>query len=201
MSAERSTFAASAGRGLQQVRGGADRRQRIAQLVREHRQKVVLAAVVGQQLFLRPLLFVDVRAGAHPPHDLALLVAHGQRPSQHPAVLAGPVPQPVLDLVGLAGGQAVPPHLPGARLVFRVEHAVPGFAIGRTRRHAGELVPLLVVVVVVAVRQRRPHHLRHGVGDGPELRLALAQAPLRQQALRHVLVDQHDLDDACHRAP
>ena len=42
-------------------------------------------------------------------------------------------------------------------------------------RNAGEIVPALVVVVVVAVRPGRPDHLVDGIGDGLELRLALAQ--------------------------
>src|SRR3546814_10521571 len=60
------------------------------------------------------------------------------------------------------------PAPPGAFLIVRMEHAVPSLAIGRSRGNAGEFIPAGIVIIMIAVRQRRPDHLRHGVGQGPE---------------------------------
>jgi hypothetical protein len=65
----------------------------------------------------------------------------------------------------------MPPAGPGTVLVVRVEHAVPALAVGGAVRHAGELVPAAVVIIVVAVEPGRPDHLRQSVGEQPELRL------------------------------
>ena len=183
----------------QQLRRAADGREGIAQLVRKHRQEFVLAYAQAAQLVLGTLLVVDIGAGAHPARDAAKVVAHRQCPAQHPAIHAAVVAQAVLDFIYLAAGQAVVPGIPGARAVVGMEHIIPAGAVGRARRHAGIAVPLLVVVIVVAVRQGRPHHLRHGVGDDAKLRFALAQCRRAARSLgrdadarRHFL-DQHQL--------
>src|SRR4051812_40017853 len=69
------------------------------------------------------------------------------------------------------------PARAGARRVLRVQHAVPtgigaeGFAFVE----AGEIVPLLVVIFVVAVGAADPDHLRHGVGHFAETHFAGAR--------------------------
>ena len=60
-----------------------------------------------------------------------------------------------------------------------MEHVVPALAIGRSVRHAGEFVPARIVIIVEAVGQRRPHHLRHRVGQCAEAILAVGQALAR----------------------
>ena len=85
------------------------------------------------------------------------------------------MPQPVFDLVRFPGGQAVTPSFPGERLVVRMEQAVPAVAIGGAVRHAGELVPAPVIVVVETIGAGGPYDLRQCVGDG-------AQAIFRRMA-------------------
>ena len=113
-------------REAQQRCGGGDRRQRVAQFVRERRQEPVLALVgVAQRVlaaferFLHELLFVDLGARAHPAHDRARRVADRQRAAERPAVFAAAVAQAILDLVGLAGlrgcGANAPMRAPGRR--------------------------------------------------------------------------------------
>ena len=89
--------------------------------------------------------------------------------------------QTVFDLVGFASRETVRPALPCGGLVVLVEHAGPSFAIGRSHRYAGELVPARIVIVVRAIRQGRPDHLRHRVGERVEG---------RARALKRVLVGE-----------
>src|SRR5450830_1122943 len=130
------------------------------------------------------LLIVDVGAGAHPADDGAGVVAHGQGAAQHPAIGAAVVAQAVLDFVGLAGSEAGLPGGARALLVVRMKNAVPAVAVRAPARHARENVPLGVVVVVEAVGQGGPDHLRQRVGDGAELGGALAQRGHALQAAR-----------------
>jgi hypothetical protein len=103
----------------QQVGGGADRRQRVAQLVRQHREEFVLAPVRGAQLVLGRLALGDVaeerdeaavrrRIGAHLApdlgavrHALAVLRGAGHAVAHHAAVHA---PRLAVDRFG--------PHVP-----------------------------------------------------------------------------------------
>src|SRR5690606_30567537 len=67
------------------------------------------------------------------------------------------------------------PGLPGPLPVVGVEHRLPVFAIGRTRRRTGELVPASIEIIVVAIGKRRPHHVGQRIGQGVEASVALAQ--------------------------
>ena len=60
---------------LQELGGGRDRRQRVAQLVRQHRQELVLLAVGGAQLVLDALAHGDVAAFHEDALDVALRAA------------------------------------------------------------------------------------------------------------------------------
>ena len=120
---------------------------------------------------------------------LPLRVPCGLRAAEHPAVLARAMPQPVFDVVGLARFERILPDLPGPFLVIRVEHAAPDLAVGRAARHPGIFVPALVIVVVEAVRPRRPDHLVDGVRRCAETLLALPQSLLDLARLRDVHVD------------
>ncbi len=62
-------------------------------------------------------------------------------------------------------------------------------------RHAGELVPARVVIIVVAVRQGRPHHLGHRFGDGPELQGAVGERRPRLLLGGDVDAEQVQVDD------
>jgi hypothetical protein len=167
---------------LQHLGRGADRRERIAQFVRERGEEAILPEVgvpqrtlAAFQRLLHQFSLVDFGAGAHPAHDGAVRIADGLRAPERPAVFAAAVTQAVFDFVGLARLQAVAPSRPCARLVVGVEHPVPAFAVGGPFRDAGERIPLAVVVIVEAVGQSRPHHLRDHVRDGAEPLFALAQ--------------------------
>ena len=96
----------------------------------EHRQELVLALARQLQLLLRELVVVNVGAGTHPAGDVCRVVAHRQRPPEHPAVLVRAVAKAVLDFIRLTTGQPMAPRLPGVRLIVRVEHLAPAFAIG-----------------------------------------------------------------------
>ena len=130
-------------------------------------------------LLEREFLLVDVGAGAEPTGNPPVLVTDRLRAAEHPAIGAVEMPQPVFDLVGRAGFQAVAPHLPCAILIVGMEHVVPAFAVSGAGGRAGELVPARVVVIVIAVRLRRPHHLRHGIREGAKSDLAILQRGAR----------------------
>src|SRR5690348_14020042 len=57
----------------------------------------------------------------------------------------------------------MPPAGPRALLVVWVEHSVPTLTVGRALWHTGKFIPLGVVVVVRAVGQGGPNHLRHRI--------------------------------------
>ena len=124
-------------------------------------------------LFHHQPLFVDIGAGADPANDLTFGAADRQSAAQGPAILAAMMPQPIFDLIGLAGFQAVAPPAPSRFLIVRVEHAVPGGTVRRPDRNAGIFIPARVVIIVIAVRERRPDHLRHGVRERPEHAVAV----------------------------
>ena len=63
---------------IEDLDGVEDGRQRIAQLVRQHRQKLVLAAIGLAQLPQRALALVLVDQGADPLADRAVEVADGR---------------------------------------------------------------------------------------------------------------------------
>ena len=46
---------------------------------------------------------LNVRAGAEPAGDRALIVANRLGAAKHPSILAGSVTQPIFDVIGLAG--------------------------------------------------------------------------------------------------
>src|SRR5690606_18244217 len=86
-----------------------------------------VAQLAAEYLDLLGVTFalVDVGACAHPAHDPAFRVADRHGPAESPTILAASMAQPVFDLVGLAGLEAVPPALPRPFAVVRVEHSVP----------------------------------------------------------------------------
>ncbi len=130
--------------------------------------------VLGRRL----LGVVDVGASADPADDLTLFVAHRHRTAERPTIVAAVVAQPIFDFIWLAGSETVSPFGPRAVLVVRVKHAVPRFPVGRAVRHTGELIPAGIEIIVIAVGQRRPHHVRQRIGQCLESRVALAESIL-----------------------
>src|SRR5690606_19544692 len=159
------------------VLGGLSCRQ--ADQAADYRKDVLdsMAQLPAENLDLLALSLgvLDVGAGPDPAHDLSLGIAHRHRAAQGPSVFAAMMTQAILDLVRLAGRQAMTPGLPGPLPVAGVEHRLPVFAIGRTRRRTGELVPASIEIIVVAIGKRRPHHVGQRIGQGVEASVALAQ--------------------------
>ena len=104
-------------------------------------------------------------------------VPHGLRAPEHPAIGAAVVAQAIFDLVSLTRVERMLPACQGAFLIVGMEHAVPALSIGRSRLHAGEFIPLVVIIIVEAIGQGGPHHLRHGVGEHLIFRLGCGQRP------------------------
>ena len=123
-------------------------------------------------LFHHQFLFVNVGAGADPAGDLAVGIADRQGTAQRPAIFAAMMAQAIFDLIGFAGDEAGAPTAPGALLIVGMEHAAPPIAIGRASGRAGIFIPAGVIIIMKAIRQRRPDHLRHGVGQRVEHAIA-----------------------------
>ena len=85
------------------------------------------------------------------------------------------VAQPVLDTVGRALGQGEPPAFEGPPEVVRVQRRGPALAGGLARLLPGVLGPAAVMELVVPVRPRDEHRLRHGIHQGAEFRFAVRQ--------------------------
>ena len=73
---------------------------------------------------------IDVGAGSDPATNAAKRVAYWQRPAKRPAICAAGVPEPILDLIRIAGLEAGAPYLPCPFLIIRMEHAVPAGPVG-----------------------------------------------------------------------
>ena len=100
--------------------GVTDGRERIAQLVRQHRQELVLAAIgLPQGLFGSPPV-VHVDDGSVPARDRASRIALGQRAGQLPAVGAVHAAQPIFRLERLPGLARVIPQPQLVRDVIRM---------------------------------------------------------------------------------
>ena len=91
-----------------------------------------------------------------------------------------------LDLIGLAGAQSVRPLRSTPRAIVWMEdevRPVPGVLLWI---EAGVAEPRLAGERDGAVRCRRPHHPRRGIGKGAEARLAVAQGGFGLLAQRNV---------------
>src|SRR5579871_4335500 len=121
---------------------------------------------------------MDVGAGAEPASDFSRSVVDGHGPDEMPAVsLLASVQQPDLHLERCATTQRSRPTLVGGLGVVGVNDLPPA-VISRSVGQPGELVPLAVQVVDVAVRSGGPHDLRHGVGKLAEPLLTLPKGVL-----------------------
>ena len=126
----------------------------------------------------RPLLLVDVGAGAEPLDDAARGIRRGQAPDQEPAI--GPIRTAVatLDLVGRPGADRIVPCVDDALPILRVDVLGPDSAETPLRREAGHLVPSPVEVGGPAIGPRGPDQLGQGLGQQTEPPLAAAEGRL-----------------------
>ncbi len=132
---------------------------------------------------------MNVGASADPANDLACRIAYRDRPAQRPAILAAMVPKAILDLVGVARRQTLPPSRPCPFLIVGMKHPVPPLPVGRTIRHTGELIPSRVVIIVEPVGQSRPDHVRQCISKAPERQFSL---PKRIARRHEITVTGHD---------
>jgi hypothetical protein len=172
-----------------------DRRQRIAQLVRQHGQEFVLAPGRRLQLVDAAALVVHVGQGAHPV-PLAALGLVGQGAVEHPAVLAAVVAQPVLDLERCALRARRMPQRHQAGRVVRVDHVAPAAAGQLRLRHAGVFAPAIVHVAVRAVAADGPDQLRDQARHRTETGLAFARRALGGALGRDVHVGRYRANQA-----
>ena len=121
---------------------------------------------------------LDVGAGAEPANDLPGLAAHRDSAAQYPPIIARSMAHTMFDFVKVAGFKAMPPHFPGPITVVGMKHVFPSPAVHRALRHAGVVVPTLIVEVEIPVGQGRPDHLVDRVGNRVKPRVALAQGLL-----------------------
>ncbi len=143
------------------------------------REQVLYAMIEFTQqqlaLFLGHLEIVNIGACAVPARNLSTFVTHALCPSDHPAVLARVMAQPILHVIGVTRGKAVLPSRPGMGSVVGMEYLIPLRTIGQSFGHACVLVPTLVEIVVVSVWAGRPDHLIDRVHNGFEALLALPE--------------------------
>ena len=113
------------------------------------------------------------------------------------------VSQAIFNLIGLTRFQAMLPQTPGPLLVLGMEHAVPTLSIGGAIGNAGEFIPACVEIIMIAVGQGRPHHLRHGIGQHLQLGFAHLQGSLRVELAFDFDICAQPADDfarfICHR--
>ena len=148
------------------------------------------------QRLLRPLVIVNVGAGAEPLDDVPLRIAHRHPAPQVPAVRAVFRPlEAVFRLVIRAGAERCRPARRRTLYVVGVQDGQPAPGPRLIEVHPCVVVPALVVIIWAAVHAGRPDDLRHGVGHEPEARLALTHGGLGPLLLGDILVDQDDLTD------
>ena len=168
------------------LHGAADRGQRIAELVGEDGDELVLAAIGLPQRLLRLALRGDVGVRAEPADDAPRIIAERESAREEPPIPASMAAQREGVLPGLAA-RDVPAELLGdARDVLGVVELLPAPTLHLLERRPGEFEPAPVVPEDVARLVGHPGELRDVVGEGPEQHLALAQRRLGPLPLRDV---------------
>lgn len=133
--------AVGARRQLEDIDGAAQRRQRVSELVRQHRQELVLVSLGSRSLVPRAALGGDVRQRRVPADGVPFGVAHGGAPHavpQHGAVAAD---QAALRFDGLGAGGVVRPMGAEDVEIRLVHEASPVEAMGFFEGVAVERVP------------------------------------------------------------
>ena len=152
------------------------RREGIAELVREHGEKFVLAAVrLGLHLF-GLLALGDVRARADVAEEVLVLAAPRDAVIEEPPVRAVRDPHAILEIEGLVTGHGSPEDLPDARAIFGVDRIEPAHAMRVFLRLPRDPLPGRVDVMTRPGRVGQPDDDRRIVGERAEAFLAFAQA-------------------------
>ena len=141
-----------------------------------------MAQLMADQLalFHRLFLVVDIGTCPKPARYHSALVAHRHAAAQHPTIAAVMVPNPIFDFVQLPTCHRLLPSVPGAVLIFWMEHPGPAFAVGSPVGYSSIFVPAGVVIIDAPIGQGRPHHLRHGIGQRCEALLAVVALVARR---------------------
>src|SRR5690606_12177253 len=149
----------------EQLRGRRQRRERIAQLMREHREKLVLAPVRALERLLRKLALRDVDDRA----DIALELAAGaearRRSLQNPTILAVVPPDPELVAERLEPILRRLKRFLEAGPVLRMHDLEPPGTEAFRRRDARELVPRTRQEDARPFRRSDPDHERRVVRE------------------------------------
>ena len=175
----------------QRLERGAHGRERVAQLVRERRQELVLVPVGLEQRLLRALELRDVVRAADVADERSV-GGHARHAGRvQPAVLAVAAPQADLRVERLARLEGSQVGRQVGFLVVGVDEALPAEAAD-VFPPAAEEAQVLAVDEVAALEAVDPDQHRRVVGERAEARLALAQRRLEADALRHVDGDASD---------
>lgn len=187
-----------------------DRRQRIAQLMGEHRNELLLPAgglgrlglafarrVFGAlargghapldlaQRLLRHFAGVDIDVDDDPFADRAFIVEKGR------SMGAGPSPsvallQAKLRLINHAGRDGLPPFFFGFVPIIGMDRIQPGEPLAFSIRMPGKFAPGRMILGRQAFRVGFPDRLRRASDERPKPLFAVAQRLLRRPALLNV---------------
>ena len=176
MACRRSAAAPLAAGDAQRVQRVADRRQRVAQLVRERRQELVLAPVGLAQRVLDPLALADVDHRAAEAEEGAVGCAARRRGVEREAIAcrrrgAAGTPSETASRRSLASRNALCAAARSSGWIASI-HPIPRPLPGD---QPGELVPRPAEEAAAPVGLGDPDHHRRVVGELAEARLALAQ--------------------------
>ena len=173
----------------EQVNRVANRGERVSQLVGQHGQKLVLVTIGLPQVVFCLLLSLDVGIGSEPADDGALLIFDGLDPGKKATIAAIGSPDREDHLEGLSPADRRPPPRQDLGQHLRIVHALPSPSLHRLEGGSRVVVPPAVVPDDGAVRLSHPGKLGNGLGQSPELSLALLEALLGVLALGDVEVD------------
>ena len=196
---------------LHDLHGGKHRGEGRSQLMREHGEKLILGPVGLLRGFLRTLCArrrhlqsrlgalenVDVRGNAEPAHDTALRVLDRLSTHFEPFVLAVVPPHPVFQIVFGFSLDGRAPRRKGPGAIVRMQQPVPAVAQMLAHGHAGEIHPLLALVIAVAVGAGGEHHAGNGLERLAVEELAFLQGLLCRLALGDVDAGADPLQHAC----
>ena len=165
---------------LDELRVAADGVERRTQLVAHRREEITLGAIgfrrlvrEPQQLGLGPTAILDVRVGAEPSKDVAVLVALRGGARKVPAIFTrARLAEPEFNFIGLAGGDGASPPRARRRDVIGMEHLEPRIAKDVVLAHAEVDGRTFAHIVELPIRRRGPHLDRNRVGEKPIAGLA-----------------------------
>ena len=134
----------------------ADGRQRIAQLVRQRGEEVVLAPVGFAQRILGFLDAADVEIESGPSGDAAFFVAHGDALGEHGVVAFVGAQKAMLAIPRLAGANALLPGRDCADHIVGMQQVAPAQAGTFGLGDAHQLQERIAGVEIAAMWRRRP---------------------------------------------